>query len=278
MKSAKCQQCGFVGWADVEFCKRCGVPFAVDANAPASATNGSYSQFHSSYAAPGGELKNGIAIAALIVGIISFFTVSFLLVGAFVGITLGIIALVKANRQPLVYGGKGPAIIGLVASALSVVIFIPFGMIAAIAIPNILASRRAANEGSAIQSLQTISAAEFAYQAKYLQYGSIDQLEDEQLIESTLATGKRNGYSFSIVLKPQLPGEPGGFDATAVPVEYRGTGIRSFYINETGVIFAANKYGAAATELDPPLDLNRPFLPPSSVRRNSQSRAYEDNY
>jgi type IV pilus assembly protein PilA len=278
MKSAKCRQCGFVGWAEVEFCKRCGAPFAADADATPSATNGSYSQFHSSYAAPDSELKNGIAIAALIVGIISFFTVSFLLIGAFLGITLGIIALVKANRQPSVYGGKGLAIIGLVTSALSVVILIPFGLIAAIAIPNILAARRAANEGSAIRSLQTISAAQFAYQAKHLQYGSIDQLEDEKLIESTLATGKRNGYSFSIVLKPQLPGELGGFDATAVPVEYRGTGIRSFYINETGVIFAANKYGAAANELDPPLDMNRAFLPPSSVRRNSQSRAYENDY
>jgi type IV pilus assembly protein PilA len=278
MKSAKCRQCGFVGWADVEFCKRCGAQFAADDNAPGSEMNGSYSRFHSSYAAPGSELKNGTAVAALVVGIISFFTVSFLLVGAFVGITLGIIALVKANRQPSVYGGKGLAMIGLVASALSVVIFIPFGMIAAIAIPNILAARRAANEGSAIRSLQTISAAQFAYQAKHLQYGSIDQLKDEQLIESTLATGKRNGYSFSIVVKPQLPGEPDGFDATAVPVEYRGTGIRSFYLNETGVIFAANKYGAAADALDPPLDMNRAFLPPSSVRRTPQSRAYEDNY
>src|SRR5258705_13519837 len=98
MKSAKCQQCGFVGWADVEFCKRCGALFVAQADAPSSATNGSYSQFHSTYAAPGGELKNGIAIAALIVGIISFFTVSFLLVGAFLGITLGIVALVKIGR------------------------------------------------------------------------------------------------------------------------------------------------------------------------------------
>src|SRR5258705_7030414 len=118
MKSAKCQQCGFVGWADVEFCKRCGALFVAQADAPSSVTNGSYNQFHSTYAAPRGELKTGIAIAALIVGIISFFTISFLLVGAFLGITLGIIALVKANRQPLVYGGQGLAIIGLVASAL----------------------------------------------------------------------------------------------------------------------------------------------------------------
>src|SRR2546426_2921075 len=38
------------------------------------------------------------------------------------------------------------------------------GIIAAIAIPNLLASRRAANEGSAEQSLRTISSAEATYQ------------------------------------------------------------------------------------------------------------------
>ena len=41
------------------------------------------------------------------------------------------------------------------------------GIIAAIAIPNLLASRRAANEGSAQQSLRTISSAE----ATYLNHG-----------------------------------------------------------------------------------------------------------
>src|SRR5437867_12478128 len=39
------------------------------------------------------------------------------------------------------------------------------GIIAAIAIPNLLASRRAANEGSAEQSLRTISSAEATYQS-----------------------------------------------------------------------------------------------------------------
>ena len=37
------------------------------------------------------------------------------------------------------------------------------GIIAAIAIPNLLASRRAANEGSAQQSLRTMSSAEATY-------------------------------------------------------------------------------------------------------------------
>src|SRR6266403_4298089 len=41
------------------------------------------------------------------------------------------------------------------------------GIIAAIAIPNLLASRRAANEGSAQSSIRTISSCEAAYQHTY---------------------------------------------------------------------------------------------------------------
>jgi len=40
------------------------------------------------------------------------------------------------------------------------------GIIAAIAIPNLLASKRAANEGSAVASIRTLTSAEATYQAQ----------------------------------------------------------------------------------------------------------------
>ena len=54
------------------------------------------------------------------------------------------------------------------------------GIIAAIAIPNLLASRRAANEGSAQQSLRTMSSAEATYQATAGNgnYGVVQSLVD----------------------------------------------------------------------------------------------------
>jgi hypothetical protein len=278
MKSAKCQQCGFVGWADVEFCKRCGAPFAPQSDAPALEAPGGYTHSHSTHAASNGELKTGIAIAALVVGFISFFTLSFLGIGAALGMTLGIVGLVKATRYPLEYGGKGFAIAGLVTSGLSVVLIIPALLVAAIAIPNVFASIRAANEGSAIQSLQKISTGESVYQATHLQYGSIDQLVDEKLVDRTLATGKHNGYRYAITLRPQLSGKPGGFEATAVPIEYNGTGIRSFCTNETGVIYAANKHGAAANSQDPALDPSWPFRQPTSDHRAYKPTEVKDNY
>mgnify|MGYP001770890182 FL=1 len=54
------------------------------------------------------------------------------------------------------------------------------GIIAAIAIPNLLASRRAANEASAISTLRTIVSAEATYQstAGAGQYGNLVNLKD----------------------------------------------------------------------------------------------------
>ncbi len=47
------------------------------------------------------------------------------------------------------------------------IVVVIIGIIAAIAIPNLLASRRASNEGSAISSLRTLHGAQMTYGATY---------------------------------------------------------------------------------------------------------------
>jgi len=78
------------------------------------------------------------------------------------------------------------------------------GIIAAIAIPNLLASRRAANEGSAQQSLRTMSSAEATYKstAGNGNYGTVQNLVDQSLIDSTLGGGTKSGYSFTTGAAP----------------------------------------------------------------------------
>ncbi|HJP95668.1 MAG TPA: prepilin-type N-terminal cleavage/methylation domain-containing protein, partial [Pyrinomonadaceae bacterium] len=64
------------------------------------------------------------------------------------------------------------------------------GIIAAIAIPNLLASRRAANEGSAQSSLRTIHSAQATYQATSgngAYAGSLATLNGVNLIDSVLS-------------------------------------------------------------------------------------------
>jgi type IV pilus assembly protein PilA len=63
------------------------------------------------------------------------------------------------------------------------------GIISAIAVPNLLASKRAANEGSALSSVRTITSAEATYQATAGAglYGSLANLHNEGLVDSALS-------------------------------------------------------------------------------------------
>src|SRR6266851_10365184 len=74
------------------------------------------------------------------------------------------------------------------------------GIIAAIAIPNLLASRRAANEGSAQSSLRTIHSSQGTYQATIGNgnYGTLLQLAAQNLIDPVLKTGSKSGYNFAV--------------------------------------------------------------------------------
>ncbi len=118
------------------------------------------------------------------------------------------------------------------------------GIIAAIAIPNLLASRRAANEGSAQQSLRTLSSAEATYYstAGNGNYGTMTQMMNAFLIDSVLGGKQKSGYNFEIT-GPSTT----AFVGAAAPVTFSGvtaTGTREFCIDQTGVL---NAKVAAAT-------------------------------
>jgi type IV pilus assembly protein PilA len=128
------------------------------------------------------------------------------------------------------------------------------GIIAAIAIPNLLASRRAANEGSAQQSLRTISSAEATYlnTAGAGSYGALSDLMGQRLVDSVLgqadATAK-SGYLFTVL---PLAGPPAQFCAFAVPSLTTGvgqTGTRRFGISEDGVLRGDTTLTAPADEV-----------------------------
>jgi type IV pilus assembly protein PilA len=114
------------------------------------------------------------------------------------------------------------------------------GIIAAIAIPNLLATRRAANEGSALSSLRTISTCEATYQATtgLGDYGNMAALGFTTLTDRVLATGSKSGYTF--VANPTAPGvRPAQYYATGMPQVTSGisqTGTRRFGISEDGVL------------------------------------------
>lgn len=270
MNSAKCSQCGFVGWSDAEYCKKCGAVMA-DSVAPAYQTPQSQGYGYSP-SAPfhyPGDLKKGLAICSLVIGIFGFFTFGLLGLGAVIGIVMAISALNKAKRNPSEYGGQAVATAGLVTNIIALVMIVPMGIIAAIAIPNLLASRRAANEGATIQSLRMISSGEATYQSLHGTFATMDQLAEAQLIRPELATGTRSGYKYKIEVTAHGVQVQHGFAAVVTPIDYPMSGRRSFFLDETGVIRGGDTHGADASKDDPPLNFS------SYSSSSSPSRSYD---
>ncbi len=131
------------------------------------------------------------------------------------------------------------------------------GIIAAIAIPNLLASRRAANEGSAIATMRVIFSSEATYQATAGAgaFGTLAELETAGLIDAVVADAAaaatpKSGYNFTAT-DVDVTGLP-AFDATSIASVHTsvsavtGTGSRAFYVNESGVMWF-NTTAAAPT-------------------------------
>lgn len=109
------------------------------------------------------------------------------------------------------------------------------GIIAAIAIPNLLASRKAANEASAIGTLRATFSAQMQFRilrkagSRYAE--SYEELNKHQLL-TLPASGIKNGYRFK--MKITQGGQ--GFEAVAVPVKQGATGDRGFFVSDRGSI------------------------------------------
>ena len=133
------------------------------------------------------------------------------------------------------------------------------GIIAAIAIPNLLASRSAANEGSAQQSMRTLMSAEATYQstAGAGSYGSLANLGGQSLVDSVLAvadTTAKSGYIFTVnpvaatVGPPPTPAQFWAFCLPSVTSGVGQTGTRRFAIAEDGVLRGDTTLTAPANE------------------------------
>jgi prepilin-type N-terminal cleavage/methylation domain-containing protein len=114
------------------------------------------------------------------------------------------------------------------------------GIIAAIAIPNLLASRRAANEAAAVSAIRTITSAEEAYHATYggsSGFADLNGLVSRQLVDPTLGSATtvanaKSGYIYSVITTSAGT----NFCAGTAPAT-ANTGSRNFSSDTPGVIY-----------------------------------------
>lgn len=192
-------------------------------------------------------LRQGMAITSLALGVLSIPTLGCLGIGALLSVVLGIVALTRANREPHVYGGKGLAIGGIAAGALSLMVAIPLaGCVAAIAIPSLLRARVSANEAATIGDVRTMISAEAAYQSVSGGYygpprclaaptACLPAYSGPTLLHPDLASGTvKNGYRRTFHPGPGASDNLESFAYTAVPVEPGKTGNRAFCGDASG--------------------------------------------
>jgi len=129
-------------------------------------------------------------------------------------------------------------------------------IIAAIAIPNLLRSKMAANEASAVGSLRTINTSGVAFSITYGNFPT--KLTDlgpstaptstaADLIDSALVTGTKSGYTFSYTAASTYQ----QYSIQAGPVNQGVTGQRYFFTDQSGVIRV--NLSSPATSTDNPL-------------------------
>jgi type IV pilus assembly protein PilA len=130
-------------------------------------------------------------------------------------------------------------------------------IIAAIAIPNLLRSRMAANEASAVGSLRTINTACVTYSTTYQSAGYptlLSQLgptasatsSSADLVDSVLSAGTKSGYVFTFgAIGGNTPNT--GYSVVANPTSPGTSGQRGFYTDQSGVIRAVSSGTADST-------------------------------
>ena len=125
------------------------------------------------------------------------------------------------------------------------------GIIAAIAIPNLLASRRASNEASAIANVRTINSAEATFYSTQTGGGYADlatlkgaALVDDKLGSANASGAAKSGYWFDVTAAGS--GSTATYVAGAAP-DTASVGSRVFAAATDGVIYAntASSYGVS---------------------------------
>jgi type IV pilus assembly protein PilA len=152
-------------------------------------------------------------------------------------------------RPTIHFRGKSRSAKGFSLIELLIVVAIIL-IIAAIAIPNLVRARIAANESSAASSVRRISTAEVAYSSSYPTVGYSPDLASlggpavnctptsttACMIDSVLSGGVKSGYQVFAAGFSSAGGPNDSFVASSAPSIFDVTGVRDFCVVTDGVL------------------------------------------
>jgi type IV pilus assembly protein PilA len=135
-------------------------------------------------------------------------------------------------------------------------------IIAAIAIPNLMRSKIAANEASAVASERTLNTSSATYASTYgigfpaaltkLGPAAAASSAAADLIDNVLATGGKSGYTFTLTGgAADANGVVQSYTTTAQPATANVSGVRYFFSDQSAVI--RQNVGGAATNTSTPI-------------------------
>jgi len=145
------------------------------------------------------------------------------------------------------------------------IVVVIIGIIAAIAIPSLLAARRSANEGSALSAVRNIHSSQISYKATFGSGNFAPALVNlgptagnagilDRTVAAAIAAPGKSGYIFATTGVPQAAGTVSTFHATADPIistsssTVTGTGNRQFGATQVGMM-----YGCPAPAVTTPI-------------------------
>lgn len=124
------------------------------------------------------------------------------------------------------------------------------GIIAVIAVPNLLTAKRNSQETSAIAVVKSIVGGEALYFQSFgsnSSYGTLTQLTTNNCVDPTLLGNSRNAYSFTVTLPTAVT-----YNINATPDSAIANQVRYFFADESGVI--RQQFAAVATVSSSPVN------------------------
>jgi hypothetical protein len=207
---------------------------------------------------------DGKAIGSLILGILAIFP--FGLLAGIPAVVLGHLSKSSIAKSMGRLKGDGMATAGLILGYLSVAMIPVILIIAAIAIPNLLRARMAANEAAAASTVRTVNTAQVAYANQYpakgyapdlstLGPGSSGECQGQEGTEAhaCLLDGRvgaascrggipcsKNGYIYLMTAVCGSDGTCTDYVITAAPITPRTTGTMSFCSISDAIVRVGN--------------------------------------